>query len=245
MGATLLGIVAFGVAALGVAFGVAALGVAWMRLVGLAALVAGGVVAGVVRWRVDHPLDEEALSHLASALVELDRGDPSAAAREAAKAAAAAATARTRNRALTALAWAALGQGYPERAKAALDQVQPQHALDLQCLAAVEAARGRDEFAIQALDVARASRSLDREGAKRFVDCHLRAHGMETAVRAALQVRTTLGREDCEKVVSAARQAGAHAAAATLAATLRDEDGAGGRIGEATASVRDVREIHP
>jgi hypothetical protein len=230
MAATLLGIVALGVAAFGVA---------WMRFVGLASIGAGGVLAGVVRWGFGSPVDECALSHLAAALAELEHGDPSAAAREATKAAAAAATTRTRNRALTALAWAALGQGYPERAKAALDMVNPQHAIDLQCLAAVEAARGHNEMAIKALDVVWSSRSLDREGAKLFVDCHLRAHGMESAVRAALQVRMTLGREDCEKVVRAARQAGTTAAAAALAAVLRNEAGATSRdLGDGTATVR-------
>ncbi len=212
--ATIVGLVALGASAAG-AFG--------LRFLGFVLVGAGSLLAGAIRWRRRRDtVDAEAIAHLTSAFAELERDNPTAAGRAASKAVAAAATPRTRNRALTALAWAALGQGYIERAKAVLDQIEP-HALDVYCLAAVEAARGRTEFAIQALEVARMAGELTCDGAKLFVECHLRAFGIERAVMSALQNRKALGQENCELVVNAARLAGAHAAAAALAAVLRDE----------------------
>jgi hypothetical protein len=168
-------------------------------------------------------IDGEALAQLATARAELAGSNPTAAGRAASKAVAAAGTSRTRNQALTTLAWAALEQGYPERAKAALDQIQPSHALDVHCLAAVECARGKTEFAIQALEVAQAFGTLTCDGAKLLVDCHVRAHGIERAVLVALQNRKVLGAANCEQVLTAARLAGADDAAAKLAAVLRKE----------------------
>lgn len=208
-----------------------------LRVLGLVLLVAGGVMAGVLRaHRERHDGDGEALAQLAIACEELERNNPTAAGWAASKAVNVATTPMTRNRALTVLAWAALGQGYPERAKAALDKVEPSHYLDVHCLAAVEAARGRTQFAIQALEVARTAGALSCDAAKLLVDCHLRAFGIEDAVAVATQMRKTLGRENCELVVNAARLAGAHAAAASLAAVLRNESGTKGvsRPGQAT-----------
>src|SRR5260370_39722201 len=168
-------------------------------------------------------VEREALAHLATARAELDGSNPTAAGWAASKAVAAAGTSRTRNQALTTLAWAALEQGYPERAKAALDQIQPSHALDIHCLAAVECARGRTELAIQALEVAQAFGTLTCDGAKLLVDCHVRAHGIERAVLVALQNRKVLGAANCEQVLTAARLAGAPDAAAKRASVLRKE----------------------
>jgi len=215
-----LGAVLLGLAALGVS----SVGIASLRIPGLALLGLGGLLAGIVRWRMQQrDVDREALAHLATARAELDGSNPTAAGWAASKAVAAARTSRTRNQALTTLAWAALGQGYPERAKAALDQIQPSHALDIHCLAAVECARGRTEFAIQTLEVARAFGTLTCDGAKLLVDCYVHAHGIERAVLVALQNRKVLGAANCEQVLAAARLAGAHDAAAKLAAVLRKE----------------------
>jgi hypothetical protein len=135
-----------------VALGASSVGISGLRVPGPASLALGGLLAAIVRWRAERQdVDGEALAELATARAELDRSNPTAAACAASKAVAAAGTSRTRNRALTTLAWAALGQGYPERAKAALDRIQPSYALDVYCLAAVECARGRTEFAIQAM----------------------------------------------------------------------------------------------
>ena len=151
----------------------------------------------MARWRRrGADADAEALAHLAIAEMELERGDPTAASATASRAVAAAVTSSARNRALTALAWAALGQGYPERAKAVLDRIDPPHQIDVHCLAAVEAARGRTKFAIQALELAWTTGGLTRDGAKLLVDRQLRAFGMERAVAIAIQIRATLGREN-------------------------------------------------
>jgi hypothetical protein len=215
LGATLLGLAALGASGVGIAD---------LRVLGFASLGVGGLLAGIVRWRTQRrDIDREALAQLATAHAELDRSNPTAAARAASKAVAAAGTSRTRNQALTTLAWAALGQGYAERAKAALDQIQPSHALDIHCLAAVECARGRTEFAIQTLEVARAFGTLTCDGAKLLVDCYVHAHGIERAVLVALQNRKVLGAANCEQVLAAARLAGANDAAAKLASVLRKE----------------------
>jgi hypothetical protein len=215
LGAMLLGLAALGASSVGIVN---------LRALGFASLGVGGLVAGIVRWRMGRrDSDREALAHLATARAELDGSNPTTAGWAASKAVAAAGTSRTRNQALTTLAWAALGQGYPERAKAALDQVQPSHALDIHCLAAVECARGRTELAIQALEVAQAFGTLTCDGAKLLVDCHVRAHGIERAVLVALQNRKALGAANCEQVLTAARLAGANDVAAKLASVLRKE----------------------
>ncbi|HEV3191637.1 MAG TPA: hypothetical protein VGY54_14105 [Polyangiaceae bacterium] len=215
LGAMLLGLAALGASSVGIA---------GLRFPGFASLSVGGLLAGIVRWQMQRrDIDREALAQLATAHAELERSNPTAAARAASKAVAAARTSRTRNQALTTLAWAALGQGYPERAKAALDQIQPSHALDIHCLAAVECARGRTELAIQALEVAQAFGTLTCDGAKLLVDCYVHAHGIERAVLVALQNRKILGAANCEQVLAAARLAGANDAAARLASVLRKE----------------------
>src|SRR5258708_11089147 len=210
-----LGAMLVGLAALGGS----SVGIAGLRFLGFAALGVGGLLAAILRWRTERrDLDGEALALLATARAELDGSNPTAAGWAASKAVAAAGTSRTRNRALTTLAWAALEQGYPERAKAALDQVQPSHALDIHCLAAVECARGRTEYAIQTLEVAQAFGTLTRDGAKLLVDCHVRAHGIERAVLAALENRKVLGAANCEQVLAAARLAGPRNRAAKVGA---------------------------
>jgi hypothetical protein len=206
--------------------GLATLGAsAWivgLRTIGSALLVAGGVAAAVARWGlVRPPIEDDALAQLATAYAELERSNPTAAAGAASKAAGAAKTSTTRNRALTCLAWAALGEGHPKRAKAALAAVQPPYAVDLYCLAAVEHACGQPELAVRALEVMRDFGSLTCDGAKLLVECHLHVHGMERAVLAALQNRRVLGSVNCEHVLAAARLAGADRAAATLASVLR------------------------
>ena len=60
-------------------------------------------------------------------------------------------------------------------------------------------------------------------GAKLFVDCCARLHGVEHAVRAALQTIDILGVENCKMVAKAAADAGAHVSAATLASAIRGQ----------------------
>lgn len=224
--ATVLGIaVAFGLMLLGLA-ALAAAGLGWpgLRLPGFLSLASGGVTAGVIRWRrARYELDREAIVDLATAKDCLERHDHALAIAAASRAAARARTSRTRNAALTTLAWAALGNGHAERAKAALDQIAPAHALDLYCLAAAESARGQLGGAIEALELARTTGRFTCDGAKLLVDCYLRERGIERAVRAALELRDALGVENCTKVVKAACDAGAHGAAAMLASAIRSD----------------------
>ncbi len=206
------------------ALGVASFGIAWLRVLGFSSLVVAGVLAGVVRYLLrGHEVDRVALELLATAQAELKDGNPAAAARAASKAIVAANTPRTRNRARVTLAWAALGQGYPERAKAALDSIQPRYEVDVYCLGAVEHARGRTERAIEALEVAREFSSLNCDGAKLLVDCHFRAHGIERALFAAYQNRRVLGAANCRHVLAAAGLAGKSPIAATLTSVLSEE----------------------
>jgi hypothetical protein len=214
--------VALGVSVLGLAaLGAASLGSVGFRIPGFALLAAGGATAAAVRWRKERDdLDREAVAFLETAYERLEHGDHAAAVTAASRAAKSARTSRTRNAGLTALAWAALGQGFPERAKASLDRIEPSHAVDLCCLAAVEAARGKPERAIEALELARTAGSLTRDGAKLLVDCYVRRCGIDRAVMAALHTRNALGTENCRMVVKAACDAGAYAAAATLASAI-------------------------
>jgi hypothetical protein len=197
------------------------LGYGTLRFAGFALLAIGGATAGALRWRRGREeLDREVIRELEAAWERLEQRDHAHALAVATRATTLAKTPRGRNAALTTLAWAALGQGYPERAKAALDRIEPCHALDVYCLAAVESARGRPELAIEALEIARSAGTLTCEGAKLLVDSYAQRCGIERAVLAALQTRDVLGLENCKTVVKAACDAGAHAAAATLTSAL-------------------------
>jgi hypothetical protein len=183
----------FGLAVLGAA----SLGEAELRVPGFALLAVSGVTAAIFRWRKERQEhDRAAVAHLETARERLEQGDPGGAMVAASKAASSATTPRTRNAALTTLAWSALGQGYPERAKAALDGIEPGHALDVYCLAAVESACGKPGLAIEALEVARTAGTLTCDGAKLLVDCYVQQCGIDRAVMAALQTREVLGAEN-------------------------------------------------
>jgi hypothetical protein len=218
---------ALSTALLGLALlGAASLGHFGLLVPGFALLAVGGAMAAALRWRNKRrDLDRPSLADLATAHQRLEECDYASAASAALKAAAGARTSSTRNEALTALAWAALRQGYSERAKAALDRIDPSHAVDMCCLAAVESARGNPDRAIGALEVARTAGSLTCDGAKLLVDCCASRCGIERAVLAALQTRDALGAENCNMVVKAACDAGAYAAAATLAAAIGSDAG--------------------
>src|ERR1700722_6446844 len=117
----LLGVsTALGTAILGLALlGAASLGRGELLVPGFALLAVAGAMAGAFRWRKERrDLGRESVADLDTAYQRLEEGAPAAAASAAFKAAASAKTSSTRNEALTALAWAALGQGYCERAKA-------------------------------------------------------------------------------------------------------------------------------
>jgi hypothetical protein len=79
------------------------------------------------------------------------------------------------------------------------------------------------DLGIEALELARSAGTLTCDAAKRLVDRYALECGIDRAVMAALQNRDLLGVENCERVVKAARDEGAHAAAATLASALRSD----------------------
>ncbi len=168
-------------------------------------------------WR---PREAPALAELKAARELLEQGKHGEAARAASAAEEHAKTSRTRNAALTTLAWADLGQGYVQRAKAALERVDPPHMIDLYCYAATQAADGKTELAIQALEVARGARSLGCEGLKLLIDLYARQNRIDCAVVVALQSRGLLGVDNCQTVLRAAREAGAATTIAGLAEAL-------------------------
>ena len=115
--------VALGAAVMGLGtLAAASFGEAGLRLAGFAFLAVGGATAATLRWRREQErLDQQAVAELEAARTRLAKEDYAGAAAAASRAAKSARTPRTRNGALSTLAWAALAQGYPERAKAALD----------------------------------------------------------------------------------------------------------------------------
>jgi hypothetical protein len=152
--------------------------------------------------------DRQALAELARAEAHLAQSDPAAARRIATEISDRAVSSRTRNAALTTLAWAALAEGYVARANAALERVDPPYLIDLGCFAAVRAALGETDLAVRALELARSARSLDCEGAKLLVDLYVRRGRMDQAVTAAVRTRTLLGIDNCTLVAKAASEVG-------------------------------------
>ncbi len=120
------------------AVGVTSLQLAGFRKFAFVTLALGIATAAVLRrFQVRRIADQPAVIALQAAREMLARGDAFSAIRSASQAVEGAKTSGTRNQALTTLAWAALDQGYVRRAKAALDQIEPRHAVDLHCHAAV------------------------------------------------------------------------------------------------------------
>src|SRR5579863_5330896 len=105
--------VALGATAMGLgALAAVSLGDAGLRLPGFTSLAMGGVIAATLRWRREREeLDQQAIGELDLARTRLGQEDHAGAAAAASRAAETARTPRTRNAALTTLAWAALGQG--------------------------------------------------------------------------------------------------------------------------------------
>jgi hypothetical protein len=106
-------------------------------------------------------------------------------------------------------------------ARTDLEGSAPESAGDINDLATAEAAAGRLDSAIEILELARTNGELTRDGAKLLVDCSLQLHGIERAVAAALETIELLGVDNCRMVEKAAADAGAQAAAASLASAIR------------------------
>jgi hypothetical protein len=228
---------------------------AWFAFDAIGCIAIGLPAAALVglHWRtVRQAHERRAMTALETARELLGRGHHDLAAEAASDAAAQARTSRTRAHALTTLAWAALEQGNPERAIAALDRIEPRH-LDLYCYAFVQSARGKHQLAIKTLEVARGADSLSLDGAKLLVDLYTHEYGVDRAVWAAWQSRAVLGPENCRRVVRAACDAGAYGPAAMLtsalfAETCASQDAAaliralayGRRMGEVSRALHDA-----
>jgi hypothetical protein len=205
-----------------------------LTLFGLVA--AGASVRGWVRALRMGEERETAKLRVSQAL--LAKGDMAGAQRLATDLSASATVLRVRNAALTTVAWAALGEGHLDRAKEALDHIQPQHHIDLHCFAAVEDALGKSRIAIQALEL---DTNLSCSGSQLLVDLYAREGNFERAVGAAITHRHALGVENCRLVVEAAFGAWALKPAASLAAVLFMETGA---TPDAAALIRSLAHQH-
>jgi hypothetical protein len=194
------------------------------RGIGLALLSLGLVLVAVLAWvgslRAAHRRETV---DLRAAQALLQQGDNAGARRLAGDLAASARNLRLRNDALTTIAWASLGEGRPAGAKQAIDRIQPQHHVDLHCLAVVHDALGQPGLAIQALEI---ERRLSCDAAKFLIDLHARQDRFDRVVAAAVKHLDSLGVENCRKVVEAAFEAWELGLAATLATALFHRTGA-------------------
>jgi hypothetical protein len=111
---------------------------------------------------------------------------------------------KTRNAALTMLAWACLGQDQPRAAMAALDKIRPPEGRDPYTLAAVQRALGRIDDALQTLERAP---SWSREAARLLVDLHAERGDLQRAFSTTLEHLRVLGLEDAKLVLRAFERA--------------------------------------
>jgi hypothetical protein len=191
---------------------------------GSALLFVGAVLVLLVAWirSLRYTVRRELLE-LGLARGRLERGEDGAAWQMATDLARHAKSRRVRNGALTTVAWAALKEHRPERAKEALDHIRPEGEVDLYCFAAVEDALGKRTLAIQALEL---EVSPSCESAKLLVDLCASQDRFDRAVLAAMARRDALGIENCRRVAQAALEAWALQPAATLASALFEQTGA-------------------
>lgn len=130
---------------------------------------------------------------------------------------------RVRNGALQTVAWASLNEGLPERAKEALDHIQPGNQIDLYCFAVVEKALGKTRLAIEALEL---EPSPSCESSMFLVDLHVFQGDLERAIHAGLTRRHVLGADNCRTILRAAIDAWTLAPAVALAVQLFEDTGA-------------------
>jgi Zn-dependent protease len=125
-------------------------------------------------------------------------------------------TSQLRNAALTTLAWVALGEQEPERAREILRHVLPAGAVDPYTLAAVESASGHSDRAIAAIDRARHTTPLGRDAVRLLVDLHASSGDYPQVAAIAHEFSRVLGLHDVRRVVRALEQAGKPELAASL-----------------------------
>lgn len=123
-----------------------------------------------------------------------------------------------RNGGLTALAWVHVERGQGARARAALAEIEPAHAIDPYTVAAVEDAAGASSRAKEILEEARRQGYRTVESSKLLIDLCAREGRLEAAVDVAVEDADLLSRDDVRAVIDAALDAGATRSAARLAA---------------------------
>jgi hypothetical protein len=131
--------------------------------------------------------------------------------------AASACTRALRNAALTTLAWVALGEQRPRRAREVLRHVLPAAAVDPYTLAAVESASGHPDRAIATIDRARHTTPLGRDAVRLLVELHANAGNYSQVAAIAREFSRVLGVHDVLLVVRALESAGKSELAASLA----------------------------
>jgi|HubBroStandDraft_1064217.scaffolds.fasta_scaffold26424_3 hypothetical protein len=122
-----------------------------------------------------------------------------------------------RNAALTTLAWVALGEQEPERAREILRHVLPADAIDPYTLAAVESASGHADRAIATMDRARRTTPLRRDAVRLLVDLHASSGNYQQVAAIAHEFSRVLGPHDVRRVVSGLENAEKPELAAALA----------------------------
>jgi hypothetical protein len=178
----------------------------------LALLLLLATIASALQWlqRQRRLRDDVALAELRAAQGHLQAGRHEAAREIAKTVSTAGCSSVMRNEALHVLAWAALGAGDPKAARKALEMLMPD-AIDAYTLAAVESASGCPSRAIQALDRDRRGsdlRVLSREAARLLIDLHAQAGDFNRVAATAIELFSSLGREDVLTVARALAEAG-------------------------------------
>jgi hypothetical protein len=129
-------------------------------------------------------------------------------------------SARVQCRALEVIAWCQLALDRPEAARNALSCLNGADVIDPYCYAAVEDACGHSLWALHIVERAAQRRQLSREATLFRIDLYARLRGIEAACALTLSQLGKLRRQDAERVLDFARDAGKSRAALALARAL-------------------------
>jgi hypothetical protein len=177
-----------------------------------------------LKWLNLRQLEAEAELDLPGGLTRARRllahGELTSARRVAASVAAHARSRSTENVAWELLAWIELAHDRPAHAAAALARIAPQYAADSHCIAAVEAACGHPGRATSVLEGALALRALTPAALRLLIDLYAQSSAFDRACAVAEAQLDSLGVDDARRVVEAAIEMNAEAAAATLACRI-------------------------
>jgi tetratricopeptide (TPR) repeat protein len=192
------------------------------RSVGLGLLFLAAGIASVFEWTNARrkAFEAFAVDQLKEARAALDQGRLADAWDRAGDAAEAAVTRHTRNAALAARAWAALGQGKPALAQEILGEIWPGDSIDAYTVAAIKDANGRSDEAISVLERASRSSTLNREAARFLVELYANAGKFQRVVTASLDLVGVFGTDDIRLIVRGLEKAGEFRHGATLAVAL-------------------------